>query len=118
MVPEHPQGRRRRLKRESARRRSEAFSNHGAINNARKTAITLAWRLAYEGKSLPIHIDLQLFSGEYSRTERFSVLDAAFTSHVYREMHSVWAARGMARVRSIRCTCSVENVNHRNDRPP
>ena len=100
------------MKRESARRRNEAFSDREVLNNARKTAITLAWRLAYDGKPFPIHIDLQLFSGVYSRTERFTLMDAAFMSRMDSEDELVGSFGAIA-IRRARPASVPADVIHR-----
>src|SRR5690606_356034 len=78
-VPEGQDERRARLRRAASRRRREAFADTVAINDARWTAVTEAWRRVYEGVEFPIHFDLILVSGRYSQTERYTLVDAAFT---------------------------------------
>ena len=107
-VPELPSERRSRMSREARTRRRAAFE-HFDLMAERKTAVTLAWRLAYDGHALPIHFDLVLTSGSYTSIERCSLIDAAFSRHIARSDEAVgsFAAINVRRNRSASVTPHV-----------
>src|SRR5690606_26715242 len=68
---------------ERAARKAAAFSNRVALDHARSDALTEAWRRVYQGAATPIHYDLVLTSGGFTKVERYTLVDAAFTLNVF-----------------------------------
>ena len=81
-VPEGREERRARLARERAARKAAAFSNR-ALDDARTEALTEAWRRVYDGAVMPIHYDLVLSSKGFTKTERYTLVDAAFIENIF-----------------------------------
>lgn len=74
-----------RLRRQRQARRSEALKViRQAAPAARIEALTKAFRLAYARKPLPIHFDVCFERNGVTKTERYTLSEAAFSSHLFR----------------------------------
>lgn len=111
-VPEMKEERQARLRREANRRRSAAFADTKWINEARWDAVTEAWRLGYAGRTFPIHFDLVLVSDGLSRIERYTLVNAAFTTRIGAEDEMV-GSKGGIHVRRNRPSTVPADFVHR-----
>jgi hypothetical protein len=111
MIAETPDERQVRLRRQSNRRRAAAFAKPRQVSEARWEAITEAWRRVYDGAAFPIHFDLVLTSAGYTRTERYSLMDAAFTSGVA-DGKILVGSKGGVRIRSGRSEVVLAHFVH------
>lgn len=85
-VEETAEDRAARLRRERDARRSEAMKAiRQAAPAARREALAKAFRLAYAGRPLPIHFDVVFEGDTVTRTERYTLSQAAFSSHLFRQ---------------------------------
>lgn len=111
-VPEMKEERQARLRREASRRRRAAFADMPSISDARWDAVTEAWRMVYAGKALPIHFDVVLVRGGFSRTERYTLVDAAFMTRIDLEDQMV-GSKGAVQIRPIRPATVPADFIHR-----
>ncbi len=79
LVPEANRERKARLRREWNVRTRAVHAEFRAVAKAeRRNALNKAYRLAYAGKSFPIHYDIEFVKGKVRKIERVTVVDAVF----------------------------------------